>query len=99
MAWSVVIMLATRLLCDKIYSLLVVRRGQSSPLQKRRAPTLVRFPETPMPPTPLIRVLETIDLSRVDVESLMAEIDEAEAPGTEQEEPAEESKESVEEGT
>lgn len=98
LAWSVIIMLMTRLLCDKIYDVLVMRRGQrgqrgqkqSSTARKRRTAAATHFPETPMPPTPLIRVLETIDLSRVDVESFMAEIDEARA--TEQEE-------SVEEGT
>jgi hypothetical protein len=92
LAWSVIIMLMTRLLCDKIYDMLVLRRGQkqASTPYKRRAAAAANFPETPMPPTPLIRVLETIDLSRIDVESLMAEIDEARA--TEQEE-------SVEEGT
>ncbi len=111
LAWSVIIMLMTRLLCDKIYDMLVMRRGQRgehgessqrsqrsqkqfSTARKRRTAAAIHFPETPMPPTPLIRVLETIDLSRVDVESLMAEIDEARA--TEQEESVQE--ESVEEG-
>jgi hypothetical protein len=91
LAWSVIIMLMTRLLCDKIYDMLVLRRGQkqsSTAPRKRRTAAATHFPETPMPPTPLIRVLETIDLSRVDVESLMAEIDETEA--TEQEESVEE---------
>jgi hypothetical protein len=90
LAWSVIIMLMTRLLCDKIYDMLVLRRGrkQASTPYKRRTAAATHFPETPMPPTPLIRVLETIDLSRVDVESLMAEIDEARS--TEQEESGEE---------
>lgn len=34
----------------------------------RSLPTLLHFPETPMPATPSVRVLETIDLSTTDVE-------------------------------
>jgi hypothetical protein len=33
----------------------------------------MQFPETPMPATPLIRVLETIDLSSTSVEHFLEE--------------------------
>jgi len=97
LAWSLIIMLMTRLLCDKIYDTLVTRhrQKQSSMSQKRRMPASSHFPETPMPPTPLIRVLETIDLSRADMESLMADIDVSQASDAEEDESVEES---IEEG-
>ncbi len=37
------------------------------PVQPVRQPALLQFPETPMPATPLVRVLETIDLSSSEV--------------------------------
>ena len=88
LAWSIIIMLMTRLLCDKIYDLLVIKRRQTMVPPTRSAPS--HFPDTPMPPTPLIRVLETIDLSQADMESLMADIEDTsteETEAAEQEEP------------
>jgi len=34
-------------------------------------PEMPRFPDTPVPTTPLVRVLETVDLSQTDVEHFM----------------------------
>jgi len=36
------------------------------------------FPETPMPATPLIRVLETIDLSTMDIEHFISDVPQTE---------------------
>jgi hypothetical protein len=41
------------------------------PAQPVRQPSLLQFPETPMPTTPLVRVLETIDLSSSEVEHFL----------------------------
>lgn len=68
--WSVLIVIATRFLCDKFY--LVVQARYYKPRSSRSHTFSSQFPETPMPVTPLIRVLETIDLSTTDVEQLIA---------------------------
>jgi hypothetical protein len=80
-AWSVMIMLMTRLLFNSTYRTAVARwyQEQRSTVRTRRAPTAVRFPETPMPATPLIRVLETIDLSQTDMENFMDDPGESQA--------------------
>jgi hypothetical protein len=70
--WSVLIVIMTRLLCDKVYASLLTRlerRVRPGWSQRPRSFSFAsRFPETPMPAAPLIRVLETIDLSTMDVE-------------------------------
>lgn len=68
--WSILIVIATRFLCDKLYH--VVRTRYYKPRSLRSHTFSPQFPETPMPVTPLIRVLETIDLSTMDVEQLIA---------------------------
>lgn len=73
-AWSILIVFTTRLLCDKLYHSVLTRlyyKPRSSHLRSLSA--LPQFPETPMPATPLIRVLETIDLSTMDVEQFIAD--------------------------
>ena len=73
--WSVLIVFVTRLLCDKIYHIALVKlysKRRSSRPRSRPLSVLPQFPETPMPATPLIRVLETIDLSTMDVEQFIA---------------------------
>jgi hypothetical protein len=70
--WSVLVVIMTRLLCDKVYATMATRLehgGRRGRLQRARPFSLAsQFPETPMPAAPLIRVLETIDLSTMDVE-------------------------------
>jgi hypothetical protein len=68
--WSVLIVVTTRFLCDKFYYGALVYKPHS--LRSRALSALPPFPETPMPATPLIRVLETIDLSTMDVEQFIA---------------------------
>lgn len=70
-AWSVMVMIMTRLLFNKIYSATVVRWRQDQHSNVRALHLPTRFPVTPMPATPLIRVLETIDLSRANMENFM----------------------------
>lgn len=70
--WSVLIVITTRFLCDKIYRVALVRYSKPYSLRSRALSALPQFPQTPMPATPLIRVLETIDLSTMDVEQLIA---------------------------
>lgn len=70
--WSILIVVATRFLCDKFYYLALTRSRKSHSLRSRAFSALPQFPETPMPATPLIRVLETIDLSTMDVEQFIA---------------------------
>lgn len=59
--------------------------GKSStaakPISNRPLPTMT-FPDTPMPATPLIRVLETIDLSSTNVEHFLEMADRAERTET-----------------
>jgi hypothetical protein len=71
--WSVLIVFATRLLCDRFYSIALLKLDRKSRSQRLRLPLSAspQFPETPMPATPLIRVLETIDLSTMDVEQFI----------------------------
>ena len=72
--WSVLIVFMTRLVCDKFYSIALVkldRKARSQWQGARPLPASPQFPETPMPATPLIRVLETIDLSTMDVEQFI----------------------------
>ncbi len=72
--WSVLIVFITRLLCDKFYSIALVRLDRKSRSLRQRSRSFSvspQFPETPMPATPLIRVLETIDLSTMDVEQFI----------------------------
>jgi hypothetical protein len=72
--WSVLIVFMTRLLCDKIYFIAQVkldRNAHSSQQRPRLLSASPQFPVTPMPATPLIRVLETIDLSRMDIEQFI----------------------------
>jgi hypothetical protein len=74
-AWSMLIVFMTRLLCDKLYHIALFRlyyKPRSSHPRSRPLSALPQFPETPMPATPLIRVLETIDLSTMDVEQFIA---------------------------
>lgn len=52
---------------DKEAPATFVQPGQAHK-QLQRSPLLPQFPDTPMPATPLIRVLETIDLSTSSVE-------------------------------
>jgi hypothetical protein len=70
--WSVLIVIMTRLLCDKVYATMMTRleHGLRPGRSQRPRPFSFasQFPVTPMPATPLIRVLETIDLSTMDVE-------------------------------
>ena len=70
--WSVLIVIITRFLCDKIYRVALARYYRPGSLRSRTLSALPQFPETPMPVTPLIRVLETIDLSTMDVEQFIA---------------------------
>jgi hypothetical protein len=70
--WSVLIVITTRFLCDKIYRVALARYYKPHSLRSRALSALPQFPQTPMPATPLIRVLETIDLSTMDVEQLIA---------------------------
>jgi hypothetical protein len=70
--WSVLIVIVTRFLCDKFYHAMRARYYKPRSLRSRALSALPQFPETPMPVTPLIRVLETIDLSTMDVEQLIA---------------------------
>ncbi len=71
--WSVLIVFTTRLLCDKFYYIALKKLDRKARSQLQRLPlsVLPLFPETPMPATPLIRVLETIDLSTMDVEQFI----------------------------
>ena len=60
------------LLIDALQQILAVRQRKSVPVQQvqhvwQEQPT----PETPMPEAPLIRVLETFDLSATDVEHFL----------------------------
>jgi hypothetical protein len=70
--WSVLIVVTTRFLCDKFYRIVLVKYYKPHSLRSRALSAWAPFPETPMPVTPLIRVLETIDLSTMDVEQLIA---------------------------
>lgn len=71
--WSILIVVTTRFLCDKFYHVALTRsHNKPHSLRSRALSALPQFPETPMPATPLIRVLETIDLSTMDVEQLIA---------------------------
>jgi hypothetical protein len=70
--WSVLIVVTTRFLCDKFYRIVLVKYYKPHSLRSRALSAWSPFPETPMPVTPLIRVLETIDLSTMDVEQLIA---------------------------
>jgi hypothetical protein len=67
--WSILIVITTRFLCDKFYRVALYKPHS---LRSRALSALPQFPQTPMPATPLIRVLETIDLSTMDVEQLIA---------------------------
>jgi hypothetical protein len=72
--WSVLIVFMTRLLCDKFYSIVLFTLDRKSrPRRKRPRPFSAshQSPATPMPSTPLIRVLETIDLSTMDIEQFV----------------------------
>jgi hypothetical protein len=84
-AWSVMIICMIRLLFNGIYNTAVGRRGRDLTQRARRTPAVFRFPETPMPATPLIRVLETIDLSRADIENFMDDTGERQVSVSEQE--------------
>ncbi|MBV9259264.1 MAG: hypothetical protein JO215_14715 [Ktedonobacteraceae bacterium] len=73
-AWSILIVFTTRLLCDKCYSIVCARldrRLRSQRQRPRPLSALSQFPQTPMPAAPLIRVLETIDLSTTDMEQFI----------------------------
>jgi hypothetical protein len=70
--WSVLIVVTTRFLCDKFYRVVLISSHKPHSLRSRALSALPQFPETPMPATPLIRVLETIDLSTMDVEQFIA---------------------------
>lgn len=70
--WLMMSLLVCRLLFRRKYhtSTTITPRaiGGSSAPEKSQQQSLFNFPETPVPSTPLIRVLETIDLSSTDVE-------------------------------
>jgi hypothetical protein len=75
-AWSPVVIICT-LVCAILFLLLSEKQYTPTipqtalPPQNEEFPqqiTLFEFPETPVPSTPLIRVMETIDLSSSDVE-------------------------------
>ncbi len=68
--WLLTAAMAERLLSHEVRSMQAFRRSQPPPVEvqqtgRSEAPT---FPLTPVPATPLIRVLETIDLSSANVE-------------------------------
>lgn len=70
----------------------VVSRFKCPPTWRKKTPILSRsamplhFPDTPMPATPLIRVLETIDLSSTGVEHFLGEIEQAQKQAEQEQE-------------
>jgi hypothetical protein len=76
--WMVSLSVATQLLHLEIpvaatsrnaTKIKLVRVAEPSP--RFRPPALLHFPDTPMPATPLVRVLDTIDLSSGEVEHFL----------------------------
>jgi hypothetical protein len=76
--WTVSLSIATQLLHLEIPEAAMSRKATkikllrvAEPPPRFRPPTLLQFPDTPMPATPLVRVLDTIDLSSSEVEHFL----------------------------
>jgi hypothetical protein len=76
--WTVSLSVASQLLYLELPKTTVSRKATKrkmlqvvEPAQSVKQPSLLQFPDTPMPVTPLVRVLETIDLSSSEVEHFL----------------------------
>ncbi|QBD80876.1 hypothetical protein EPA93_34870 [Ktedonosporobacter rubrisoli] len=91
--WLAMAAITSRLLYREIRHVIgaLSKLPAEQPVKKEGAaediPATPYFPETPMPSTPLIRVLETIDLSSSDVEHFLAGSAEGQAESASREEP------------
>jgi hypothetical protein len=72
--WTVSLSVASQLLYLEVPKTTIIRKNTKSNLLKvaeSAQPALLLFPDTPMPVTPLVRVLDTIDLSSSEVEHFL----------------------------